>query len=112
MIRYFIGMLASLALASWGYASIQAGFAQGHAGPIIGGILPFVIGIACAVICGAFFMGTKKRHRADRYFIKQLNSNLTGKELSDMLQAQKIRHQHPDLTGPQILSLVQWGKRD
>jgi hypothetical protein len=50
-----------------------------------------------------------KPHQADEYFRQKFRERLTLESHRVVFTARKIRHQHPDLSGPELVRLVYWG---
>jgi hypothetical protein len=48
-------------------------------------------------------------HKADAYFKQKFRSQLTAEEHNIVFDAYSIRHQYPDLSGPELVRLVYWG---
>ena len=51
----------------------------------------------------------RKRHRADEYFKEKFRQPLGREAHSILFEARHIRHQYPDLDGPELVRLVYWG---
>jgi hypothetical protein len=64
MLRLICNLIICYCLIGWGTSSINAGLANGEAGPIIGGSFPLVLGIVWGLGCGLYYMSPKKPKQA------------------------------------------------
>lgn len=49
------------------------------------------------------------KHQSDLYFKQKFNERLEYESHQILREAQRIRHQHPTLSGPELVRLVYWG---
>lgn len=50
-----------------------------------------------------------KKHQADEYFREKFRHSMGNEAFCTLMEANRIRHQHPDLSGPELVRLVYWG---
>ena len=51
----------------------------------------------------------RKPHKADEYFRQKFAVSMGREAHRIVFQAYDIRHQYPDLSGPELIRLVYWG---
>ncbi|QIG67720.1 hypothetical protein PP747_gp019 [Rhizobium phage RHph_Y38] len=51
----------------------------------------------------------RKPHQADAYFKAKLREQMGKEAFHIVCEAKRIRHQYPDLSGPELVRLVYWG---
>lgn len=51
----------------------------------------------------------RKPHQADEYFKMKFREPLDREAWSILMEAKSIRHEYPDLSGPELVRLVYWG---
>ncbi|QIG70757.1 hypothetical protein EVB91_206 [Rhizobium phage RHph_I1_18] len=50
-----------------------------------------------------------KSHKADEYFKAKFRERMGREAFRIVYAARSIRHQYPDLSGPELVRLVYWG---
>jgi hypothetical protein len=51
----------------------------------------------------------RRTHKADEYFRHKLRERMSAESSKIVWEARSIRHQYPDLSGPELVRLVYWG---
>jgi hypothetical protein len=51
----------------------------------------------------------RKKHQADEYFRRKFKEPMGREAFKILYEARSIRHQYPDLSGPELVRLVYWG---
>lgn len=58
---------------------------------------------------GWFKLFKKKSHQADEYFKHKFKERMSTESYRIVFEAHSIRHDYPDLSGPELIRLVYWG---
>lgn len=51
----------------------------------------------------------RKAHQADEYFRAKFRERMGDDAYKIVFEARHIRHQYPELSGPELVRLVYWG---
>lgn len=65
--------------------------------------------IVVLLVMGVLFWPRSEPHKADEYFDHKLMEPLSRESRRIVGEAYRLRHQYPDLSGPELVRLVYWG---
>ncbi len=51
----------------------------------------------------------RRRHKSDEYFKAKFREPMSSDAFNILNEACHIRHEYPDLSGPELVRLVYWG---
>lgn len=70
--------------------------------------IPLMI-LVGVIMLWIFVKGRSKPHQADEYFKNKFLEPMSNESHAILCTAYFSRHQHPDLTGPELVRLAYWG---